>query len=287
MAARAKRTVLTILVVGALLVVGIVVLVILRQDALIYYPHRYSPAELEAAVGARILEYTTEEGRQVAFLVTPHAQADDVPRTLWVIFGGNASLALHWLEFARAFPDSHSVFLLFDYPGYGRCEGRPTPETIQRSAEAALERVLQTLDSKNLRIGVLGHSLGAAAALLLASHTRVDDLVLLAPFTSMTDMARRVVGSPLAQLLRHRFDNRARLREVLSRFPATRVSIVHGTEDEVIPVAMGRELSLLSPSRITYVELSGADHNGLPFTYAPESYRLMVASHQHQGSGSP
>jgi len=100
--------------------------------------------------------------------------------------------------------------------------------------------------------------------------------VLLAPFTSMLDMARRTVGGPLARFLRHRFDNRAHLEEVLQKFPSTRITIVHGTRDEVIPVVMGRELAASAPARIEYVELDDADHNALVVIYDQELYRIML-----------
>jgi hypothetical protein len=123
---------------------------------------------------------------------------------------------------------------------------------------------------------VLGHSLGAAAALQLASEREVAQVVLLAPFTSMLEMARRTVGRPLAQFLRHRFDNRARLAEVLERFPATRVTIIHGTRDEIIPVSMGRELAASAPDRIEYLELPDADHNSLALFHEEEIYARML-----------
>ena len=173
-----------------------------------------------------------------------------------------------------------------DYPGYGKCEGRPSPEAILRSSEALLALALEhsSLRSKNLRVGVLGHSLGAAAALQLASRVETEHVLLLAPFTSLMDMARRTVGSVLAQFLQHRFDNRARLAEVLQRFPSTRVTVVHGARDEIIPVAMGRELAALAPDRIEYLEPPEADHNTLAMTYDQELYRLMLGDRGQERS---
>src|SRR5205085_1923334 len=89
----------------------------------------------------------------------------------------------------------------------------------------------------------LGHSLGAAAALSAADALSLTRVVLLAPFTSMTDMARRTVGWPLCYINRHRFDNLARLAALASR--GARVHVFHGALDEVIPVALG--FALLSP----------------------------------------
>ena len=43
----------------------------------------------------------------------------------------------------------------------------------------------------------------------------------------------------------------------------TRITIVHGEADSIIPVAMGRELAALDPERITFHGVPGADHNDL------------------------
>src|SRR5690606_8547888 len=85
-------------------------------------------------------------------------------------------------------------------------------------------------------LGVVGHSLGAAAALQFAAEHPVDRVVVVAPFTSTMDMARRMVGPIFAHLLHHRFDNRARLRELAARETPPRVLLLHGDNDPVIPV---------------------------------------------------
>jgi len=278
MGRRATKPVVTTLLVAVVLLGAIITVVVLRQEALIYFPRVYSETELQAAESVVFLDYVTDQGKQTAFLLPPRHSRPDSSLSLWVIFGGNASLALHWLGFARAIPDSHTAFLLVDYPGYGKCEGRPSPASIESASELALQCALEhpSMHSAHLRIAAFGHSLGAAAALQLASRTEVEHLLLLAPFTSMLDMARRTVGGPLAQFLRHRFDNRARLEDVLKKYPSTRVTIVHGTRDEVIPVVMGRELAALAPARIDYVELNDADHNALAVIYDQELYRIML-----------
>jgi pimeloyl-ACP methyl ester carboxylesterase len=40
-----------------------------------------------------------------------------------------------------------------------------------------------------------------------------------------------------------------------------RVTIFHGTADEVIPVSMGRELAAAHPGVVTLHEAAGQDHN--------------------------
>ena len=78
----------------------------------------------------------------------------------------------------------------------------------------------------------------------------------------MTDMARLAVGWPLCHLNRHRYDNRRVLPVVAAR--GARVWIVHGVEDEIIPIRMARELAGLAPDSVRLTEVPGGRHNDLP-----------------------
>jgi pimeloyl-ACP methyl ester carboxylesterase len=107
---------------------------------------------------------------------------------------------------------------------------------------------------------VLGHSLGSAVALMAAEDLGIERGVLISPFSSMTEMGRLMLGWPLCHLNLHRYDNRRTLEGVLANEEAQFV-IYHGSEDEVIPVRMGRELAKRDESRIAFHEVAGAHHN--------------------------
>src|SRR5690606_16161767 len=121
------------------------------------------------------------------------------------------------------------------------------------AAVAALAQHLDLPDLKT-RIAVYGHSLGAAAVLQYAAVEGAQRAVLIAPFTTMLAMARRKVGWPLCNLLRHPFDNEACARVLRDR--GTPVLVVHGSEDRVIHVTMGRHLADLAGG--IFVEVAGA-----------------------------
>jgi len=245
----------------------LVVALLVFQDALIYMPRQYATGDLAQHVPPRTttLEYQTDQGEQTAFYVAP--KADGEAEWIWLLFCGNASVALDWKDFVETYPDQHTAFLLVDYPGYGRCAGAPSPARIQAGSEAAFVALAATLgqsvEELEKRTAVLGHSLGAAAACQFAARHAVTRVVLVSPFTELRAMARRSVGWPLCWLLRGNFDNRARLAEITTRAAAPPVVIVHGDEDEVIPVAMGRTLAAELGNRCRYLEIAGADHNGI------------------------
>lgn len=234
------------------------------QQHLIYFPRPY-PANFRADDIPRLeeLSYSTNSGRQTAFYLRPQDGEQGQLRHLWILFGGNASLALSWLDLIVDYPDKQSGFLLIDYPGYGKCQGKPSRESIRESALAALAELSHKLDPelKLVPVSLLGHSIGAGAALDFAVHSKPKLIVLVSPFTSLRDMAKRVVGWPLCYLLRGNFDNLARLNEISAQSPPPSVHIIHGTDDEVIPVWMSRKSKELFPELLSYDEVPGATHN--------------------------
>ena len=236
------------------------------QGYLIYHPRPYAPVML-AALPQHLVEiaYDTAQGPQVAFYLPPHDSPTHVPEALWVLFHGNGSLALEWLEHLAPELKTHRGFLLIDYPGYGKCAGRSSRNAIIASFEAALHTLQQRYPAVSRvverSLNVLGYSLGAAAALELATRYPTQHIVLLAPFTSMHDIASHIVVWPITALLRERFDNLQALMTLAQRPVPPAVTIIHGDADEVVPVAMGRTLAQSFPTMITYHELPGGTHN--------------------------
>ena len=94
---------------------------------------------------------------------------------------------------------------------------------------------------------------------MAAEDQSVKRVVLISPFTTMTEMGRRLLGWPLCYLNLHRFNNRAILARVCEQ--GGRVIIFHGTADEMIPVSMSRELAAAHPKEVTLHEEAEQDHN--------------------------
>ena len=121
---------------AALALVGFGSFVVLFQERFIYFPVRYSTAELEEArtLGVQEIRFRTSQGSQVAFFCPT---SETIPQRLWLVFGGNADVALGWLGLVRSVSGSRTAFLLIDYPGYGTCEGQPNPSAPVRQYSCA------------------------------------------------------------------------------------------------------------------------------------------------------
>jgi pimeloyl-ACP methyl ester carboxylesterase len=248
------------------------------QSKLLYFPRPYPPGASTRWAGTtagKPLDFHTSQGRQRAFL-QGNLQS---PRNLWIVCAGNGSVALDWSAWLARHAPPQDAWLLVDYPGYGDCEGSPSPATIRDNLAAAVPLASRTLgwpdhpDSNKLRF--FGHSLGAAACLIAATEFHIQRGVLVAPFTSTMDMSRVATGLPLGFLLWHRFDNSARLAELAARAPGM-VVILHGFRDEIIPVTMSRTLAAQQPAIIRLREIPGGRHNTIQAQYADTLARALI-----------
>ena len=234
-----------------------------------YMPRTYQPAELmmvEKGDHGRQVRVQTSQGTQVAFYVPPKEARRAAPAFLWVVCGGNGSLSLDYTPNVTSW-DRRFGFIFLDYPGYGLCQGDPTPAHVQESCRAIITQVWRDLGWQNeearTRTGVFGHSLGCAAGLIAAEEMGLTRVILCAPFTTMTDMARSVVGWPLCFLNRHTYNNVARL-EALQAMHAD-VRAFHGGDDEVIPIAMSRALAQRFPQTFHLTEFPHSHHTEIVY----------------------
>ena len=107
-----------------------------------------------------------------------------------------------------------------------------------------------------------GESLGGAVAIETARRTKVAGLIVQSSFTSMPDMARRITGLPLGFLLRSCMNS-------LGKVGALTVPklFFHGEADELVPVAMGRQLYEVAAEPKRLVTYTGVGHNDWPGGY--------------------
>lgn len=180
------------------------------------------------------------------------------PRKTILFFHGNGGEAIHrdWVEQLDRNNDINII--LAEYPGYGGSPGKPTEEAI-------FARALETFDEAqsryNVPILVIGESLGTGVASYVASKRPAVGLELIAPFTSAVDLASSIYWFiPVRILMSDRFDSSKHLQNL--KIP---LRIVHGTADEVIPVAHAQKLYEQYPGENkAFEEIPGFGHNDIP-----------------------
>jgi len=213
------------------------------------------PSDQELArQGLEPLDYRTLDGIALRGF---WAEPDRPDAPVVVYFHGNAETADQNFDLAAVLDQAGFGVLLAEYRGYAGLGGSPTEQGLYRDGQAAVEAVVaRGIDDD--RVVLVGRSLGTGVAVELAHRGLGRGLVLVSPYTSMTDMARPLVG-PLAPLLvPDRFDSEARARSV--RVPA---AVIHGTADDLVPFAMGEAMARSLP-RGRLVPVPGAGHIGIP-----------------------
>jgi fermentation-respiration switch protein FrsA (DUF1100 family) len=147
-----------------------------------------------------------------------------------------------------------------EYVGYGMSTGRAGEQALYQTADACWDHLQSRDDIDPTKIIVAGWSLGAAVAIDLASRKPVIGLATFSAFTSMSNMAHKLVPwLPTSLLLRHRFDSLSKIAQI--KVP---ILILHGQNDRIIPFAMQSELfkAAKSSPRVKTVTIL-SDHNDL------------------------
>jgi fermentation-respiration switch protein FrsA (DUF1100 family) len=118
-----------------------------------------------------------------------------------------------------------------------------------------------------------GESLGAAVALQLATEVPSQALILESSFTSAVAMGQRVFPwLPVRWMMRNRFASIAKIGHYHSP-----LLIVHGTEDTLIPFAMGQALFVRAHEPKRFYAVTGADHNDVAWTDGRTYVQVMDA----------
>ncbi len=172
-----------------------------------------------------------------------------------LFFHGNGEVIDFLPEEAGEFRAMGMGVLLVEYPGYGRSGGNPSEESITAAAVAAYDAVIGQKGVDPGRVVAFGRSLGGGAACSLSRQRPLAAIILQSPFTSLRPFARRMLLPGF--LVRDVFDNRSALAAY-----GGPVLVFHGINDDIIPVAHGRELARTA-RRGRLVELACA-HNDCP-----------------------
>jgi pimeloyl-ACP methyl ester carboxylesterase len=127
-----------------------------------------------------------------------------------------------------------AAWLLVDYRGYGASGGAPSEEAFAADALAWYDFAAK----ESSRIYAFGRSLGSGVAVRMAAERRIDGMILVTPYDSMTAVARHHYPLlPVGVLLRHRFDSLA-----LAPKMAAPLLCIAATNDEVVPIDHARRL---------------------------------------------
>ncbi len=190
-----------------------------------------------------------------------------------VHFHGNGEQLADQEQLAEWFGEFGIGFYAIEYPGYGLAKANtPNERNIYRTAEAALKYLNDDLKVPAHQTVLQGQSLGTGVAVEMARRGYGVRLSLISPYTSMADMAATVAPVyPVKWLVLDRYDNA--LKAPTLELP---VLITHGTNDEVVPVRMGKRLAKIFPQAELQI-IEGAHHNDLFLVSGRDPIKRIVS----------
>ncbi len=218
--------------------VALYVLVVLAawlgQRKLIYVPDttRYAPARygLHDVVERELA--MPDGARLVAWYSMP---LPGQPTLLY--FHGNAGGLHSRAERIKRYATRGVGVFMTSYRGYSGSSGSPSEAANVADAIEAYDTLVRD-GVRPADIVLYGESLGSGVALQVAAQRPVSGVILDAPYTSMVAMAQRTYPIlPVRALLADRYESDRHI--VRLKVP---LLVLHGAQDELIPVTMGQAL---------------------------------------------
>jgi pimeloyl-ACP methyl ester carboxylesterase len=188
---------------SALIIYLVVILVFSALQSWMIFPGAATQGHPDAVVGRsdeyELVELKSPAGQRIAAVFgkalgpggTTHPDAAHQPTIVW-FYGNGMCMANCMDEFERLRRLGCNVCIP-EFLGYGMSEGKPSEAAVYQTAYAAWDYLMGREDVDKSKVIVAGWSLGSAAAIELASNKPVAGLMVFSAFTSMKDMARRVL----------------------------------------------------------------------------------------------
>ena len=196
--------------------------------------------------------FTAEDGVKLHGWWVPKEGA---PVLLW--FHGNAGNISHRLENLKLLWELVGVqVFIFDYREYGLSAGRISREGTFKDAAAAYRYLTEGRGVPGEEIILFGRSLGTALATDLAVKLPCRSLILESAFTNSAEMAKLYAPFLFDWRPKVPYDNLGKIGYV--KVP---VLVIHGSQDEIIPVDMGRRVYEAAPEPKELYIIPGAHHN--------------------------
>ncbi|KMP11783.1 peptidase [Candidatus Nitromaritima sp. SCGC AAA799-A02] len=226
------------------------------ESRIIYHPYKYpdgywSPSD--RSVPAEDVHFSSGDGVRLHGWYVPSPGA----KTTLLWFHGNAGNLTHRLDNIKLLQPLKIDVFIFDYRGYGKSEGSPDEAGIYLDSQAAYDWLVQVKKVPPRKIILFGRSLGGVCAIEVASKNQAAGLILESVFPSAAKMARKIFPFlPLDWAIQSRFD-------AISKVPGLKLPklFLHGTQDEIVPYELGREVFEAAAEPKAFYDIEGAGHN--------------------------
>lgn len=226
----------------------------LFQENLIFFPQKLAENhQFKFANDFEELTCQTSDGTSLNGLLFK----SDSSKGLVFYLHGNAGSLASWGNVANAYTTlNYDVFIL-DYRGYGKSEGEiSSQDQLFEDNQMIYNELKKKYQEKDMII--LGYSIGTGLASKLASDNNPSQLVLQAPYYSLTDMMHQRFSFIPPFILKYKFATNKYLKKC--EMPIT---IFHGDKDRVINYNSSLKLKREFQDKINLITLKGQGHNSM------------------------
>jgi len=198
----------------------------------------------------------TSDGKTIQASLFAHN--DSLKHPLIVYFHGNGGNLYHRFPYAQKLYDMGQDVLLVSYRGYAESTGKPNEKGIYIDGKSAITYAIDSLGYPEKELTIFGRSLGTTVAIHTSQHRNFPGVILVTPLTSGKDMLQ-AMGTPYLKFFAgSSYNSIAKINNVKSR-----ILILHGDGDNVVPYKMGKQLFDLYKGSKRFVTIEEGSHNDL------------------------
>ena len=241
------------MVLAALILVALVVLfqdIFVFPGAFPFFKREIALGELQRSNDSEFFQIIAADGERLeGSLVRARGSSIQGRRAAIVLSGNGDSLPITYGRQKRFAELGYNAYAI-DYRGYGNSSGWPSEAGIYLDVEALLNYVNVREGIPAREILIAGFSLGSGPAAYLAAKFQSKVLILLAPYTSIPEVAKtRPILGLLAPLVWTTFP----VKWFVSRLQDTCVIDYHGNRDQVVPFEHSQLVEQAAAKTVLYI----------------------------------
>lgn len=180
-----------------------------------------------------------------------------------LVFHGNAEPVTQFRQMQKWLSSQGIKSYSMEFRGFdGSDSGWPSEEGLYIDAEAAFDLLLENESVSPREVVVVGSSIGTGLASYIAASRQVGTLVLLSPYSALTELVSQMpLFGLLTRFLKYEFPTVERL----PRLKDTCLILAHGEKDDTIPVSYSEILieKYVGTRKPVLIRHPDAGHNNL------------------------
>lgn len=234
---------------------GIGIVLYYTQELFMFHPARIEPAAKLNFPGQHREHFIPIDNESTTHVVEFLPASPSKGAVIY--FHGNEKNIERYASAAKFFTDRGYTVWMGDYPGFGKSTG----EINERALYAQGMQVYKLVNSRTAADSIIiyGRSIGTGIASYVAANVKAKALVLETPYYSIPDLFSAYAPIyPMSRMAKYKLPVYEYLPDV--KMPVT---IMHGTNDHVIPYSRAAKLKNVLQAKDRFVTFEKGQHNDL------------------------